>query len=218
MEASSRKVRTRAGKRSDGRSADRRGTARTRLLDAATGVFAERGYHAATVDQIVEAAGVTKGALYAHFASKQALFVGLLEERVDRPVRALMALTETAPADTATAEAVGTGLATLVEEQREPVLLAYEFWALAIRDRAVAGRYRRWLADLTSALARALTARHRATGVPLTMDAELLAAGIIGLAHGLVMRQLAVGTGPGARDMGDMLDLLYDGLVHRAGR
>src|SRR4051812_43832601 len=134
MEASSRKVRTRARKRSDGRSADRRGTARTRLLDAATRVFAERGYHAATVDQIVEAAGVTKGALYAHFASKQALLGALLGERVDPPARAPRAPTETAPADTATAEAVGTGLATLVEEQREPVLLAYEFWALAIRD------------------------------------------------------------------------------------
>src|SRR5689334_5470100 len=65
--------------RTDGRSSARRGTARERLLDAASTLFAERGYHAASVDQIVAAAGVTKGALYGHFASKQELFVGLLE-------------------------------------------------------------------------------------------------------------------------------------------
>src|ERR1044071_3424718 len=71
---------------SDGRRAARRGTARARLLDAAARVFARDGYHAASVDEIVKAAGVTKGAVYAHFTTKQELFLTLLEERIDRPV------------------------------------------------------------------------------------------------------------------------------------
>jgi AcrR family transcriptional regulator len=202
--------------RTDGRSSDRRGTARERVLDAAAKVFASRGYHAATVDEIVQAADLTKGALYAHFSSKQELFIQLLEERIDRPVRALLQITETAGAQASTAGAIGSGLATLLDQERDAVLLIFEFWAIAVREPEHAKRYEAWLASLTSALARALEARHQVTGVPLSFDSRLLASGVIGLAHGLAMRQLATGGRPGIELMGDMLDLLYDGLVQRA--
>lgn len=49
--------------------------ARTRLLDAALDVFRARGYAATTVDDLCEAAGVTKGAFFHHFQSKEALAV-----------------------------------------------------------------------------------------------------------------------------------------------
>ena len=46
---------------------------------AATRLFAERGYVATTVDDIVQAAGLTKPMLYRHFESKQELCIALLE-------------------------------------------------------------------------------------------------------------------------------------------
>ncbi|MBI4233862.1 MAG: TetR/AcrR family transcriptional regulator [Chloroflexi bacterium] len=52
---------------------------RERILDAATGVIAEKGYHEASMDEIVHASGTSKGALYFHFPSKQALFFALVE-------------------------------------------------------------------------------------------------------------------------------------------
>ncbi|MBI2255231.1 MAG: TetR/AcrR family transcriptional regulator [Proteobacteria bacterium] len=52
-----------------------RGEARTRLLDAAMMVIREQGYAASTVDDICRAAGVTKGAFFHHFASKEELAV-----------------------------------------------------------------------------------------------------------------------------------------------
>jgi AcrR family transcriptional regulator len=180
-------------------------------------VFARDGYHAASVDEIVKTAGVTKGAVYAHFAGKQELFLTLLEERIDRPVRALMSVTETADAATATAATIGEGLSALVGKQREAVLLTFEFWALAVRDPAVGKRYDAWLSSLSAALARALESRHETTGVPLTVPADNLAAGIIAIAQGLAMRQLAGVRSPGAELTTEMLDLLYDGLRHRAG-
>jgi TetR/AcrR family transcriptional regulator, transcriptional repressor for nem operon len=47
--------------------------ARTRLLDAALGVIRAKGYAATTVEELCRAAGVTKGAFFHHFPSKEAL-------------------------------------------------------------------------------------------------------------------------------------------------
>src|SRR3546814_14229633 len=47
------------------------GNARIRLLDVALRVIREKGYHATTVDELCAAAGVTKGAFFHHFKSKE---------------------------------------------------------------------------------------------------------------------------------------------------
>ena len=62
---------------------------RGELLDAAAKVFSERGYEGASVAEIAERAGRTTGAIYAHFPTKEALFLALLAERYARaPYRA----------------------------------------------------------------------------------------------------------------------------------
>ncbi|MFI9244776.1 ScbR family autoregulator-binding transcription factor [Streptomyces sp. NPDC053086] len=55
---------------------------RRAVLEAAAAVFAERGYAAATINEILKRAGVTKGALYFHFESKAALARGVLQEQL----------------------------------------------------------------------------------------------------------------------------------------
>ncbi len=57
----------------------RRGRTRERLLDAAYDVFAEHGVHVATVEQITERAGFTRGAFYSNFTTKEELFFALME-------------------------------------------------------------------------------------------------------------------------------------------
>jgi AcrR family transcriptional regulator len=53
---------------------------RTGLLDAARALFAERGYAGVGTEEIVRAAGVTRGALYHQFADKRALFSAVFEQ------------------------------------------------------------------------------------------------------------------------------------------
>ncbi|MFK7800532.1 MAG: TetR/AcrR family transcriptional regulator [Anaerolineae bacterium] len=50
----------------------------TRILDAAANLFVHYGYDKTTVSDIAKAAGVSKGAIYLHYDSKDALFEGLL--------------------------------------------------------------------------------------------------------------------------------------------
>ena len=54
---------------------------REHILDQALALFAARGYDAVGVQQVVEAAGLTKPTLYHYFGSKKGLFEALMEER-----------------------------------------------------------------------------------------------------------------------------------------
>lgn len=51
---------------------------RERILRAAADVFRQHGYHAAGLDKVMEAAGLTAGAFYSHFPSKEALLAEVL--------------------------------------------------------------------------------------------------------------------------------------------
>ncbi len=53
---------------------------RRQLLDTARAVFAERGFHSTSMNDIADAAGVTKPVLYQHFSSKRDLFREVLED------------------------------------------------------------------------------------------------------------------------------------------
>ena len=53
------------------------------ILEAAKAVFFERGFHAATMDQIAEAAELSKGSLYLYFSSKEELYVSILVEGLE---------------------------------------------------------------------------------------------------------------------------------------
>jgi AcrR family transcriptional regulator len=192
-----------ASRRRDGRHAELRGTARERLLDAALAELPER-------------AGLTRGAIYWNFQSKQELFLALLEERVDGPALELMRFTETAPVDTPTAGAVSEGLVRLVREQGDLIMLLFEHWALAVRDPKLRPAFNKRQKLLRKALAQALEARHATTGVALTYPAEQLATAILALANGLAMNALAEPDAVSDQLLGEILDLLYDGLAARA--
>src|SRR5436309_2296493 len=72
----------------------RRAMTRRHLLDAAAIVFAEQGFHGATLDQVAATAGFTKGAVYSNFASKDDLFLELLDDRISRQLAVLVEVME----------------------------------------------------------------------------------------------------------------------------
>src|SRR6476620_7965343 len=68
-------------------SEEKKAQTRERLLDAASTVFARKGFAATSIDEIAEAAGVTKGAVYSNFDSKEHLVRTVLDERLERRFR-----------------------------------------------------------------------------------------------------------------------------------
>lgn len=61
---------------------ERRARTRGQLLEAAARVYARRGFESATLDEVAEEAGFTKGAVYDHFGSKEKLLFALLDEHL----------------------------------------------------------------------------------------------------------------------------------------
>jgi AcrR family transcriptional regulator len=82
------------------------------MLDAAVAVFSRRGYHAAGVDEIAEAAGISKPMVYAYLGTKEELFVACLRREATRLLQAVLdasAEEAGAPAEGAGAPAEGAG-------------------------------------------------------------------------------------------------------------
>jgi AcrR family transcriptional regulator len=141
-----------------GRRDEQRARTRSELLDAAARVFGARGFHAASVDQVAEAAGYTKGAVYSNFASKEELFLELLDRHLDEAIGALEQLVfDVAPEDRAERFVAQQDRMSVLD--RGWFLLEAEFLLYAarneqVRDR-VAARQRRTHDRIT-----ALTRRH----------------------------------------------------------
>lgn len=77
----------------------RRQQTRNYLLQAAAEVFAARGFHGASLDEVAATAGFTKGAVYSNFKSKEDLFLALLESHWEMQMREVRARLEASDAD-----------------------------------------------------------------------------------------------------------------------
>jgi AcrR family transcriptional regulator len=71
---------------------ERRALTRTRLLDSAEEVFAERGFHGTSLEEVAERAGYTRGAVYWNFSDKDELFAGVIERRSQERITAIAEL------------------------------------------------------------------------------------------------------------------------------
>jgi AcrR family transcriptional regulator len=113
---------------------ERKARTRAEILDAARAVFLREGFHGASLDEIAQEAGYTKGAVYSSFASKGELFLALLDERFEWRIAESLQAARVAP----TLEAAMRANARMImlTAQREPTWdpLLIEFWTHASRD------------------------------------------------------------------------------------
>jgi AcrR family transcriptional regulator len=164
---------------------------RADLVAAAYEVFGERGFHGASLEDISLAAGYTTGAVYSRFGSKDALFLAVLDDHIERRLRVYLEVADAAPDFESACRELGR--AAVAAGRKEPgwTPLLMEFWMHAARREdlraAVQERNERQIDVLAGRLG-AIAAREGIT--PRRPVAEILRA-VTALARGLGLeRQL----------------------------
>jgi AcrR family transcriptional regulator len=92
---------------------------RDHLVEIATRLFAEQGYEDTSIEDVLSAAGVSRGALYHHFAGKEALFEAALKRIEDRMTSALLEIIGGAPSATAALHSAALGW---IDQAGDPVV------------------------------------------------------------------------------------------------
>lgn len=115
--------------------AEARAQTRRRLLDAAAETFARKGYDAASVEEIAEAAGYSVGAVYSNFSSKEQLFSELRSERAALRLDEVADALRSAQGDPGGPFAkLSRQLVEVADKNIEVAALHTEFWLHAIRN------------------------------------------------------------------------------------
>lgn len=162
---------------------------RRRLLSAAETLFAERGIHRTSLDEIAAEAGLTKGAIYANFEGKDGLLAAILEHRMsDQATHSA-----TGHEDTATVPGWLRHLGDSYEsnisqpEVRRFALAFVEFWLYTMRTPTAGDALVQWLRTVREANAKEIMER---TGGEPPLPAGQLAALVLALDIGVGLQHL----------------------------
>ena len=185
----------------------RRDEVRTGVLAAAATVFAQRGFAGATIDEIAAAAGFTKGAVYSNFASKDELFLALMDAEVSARVGRVLA---DPPTNQQAAVAIGDRLAQFSTEQPDWQLLFLEFWLRAVREPAVREQFVAHRRALRASIAEAIREAFAGDQGTWAWSAEELTVLALALSNGLAIETLADPAGIPDGLLGRVLDRLVD--------
>jgi AcrR family transcriptional regulator len=167
--------------------------ARTRrdLIAAAATVFARRGYHRATIEEIAAEAGMTSGAIYSNFKGKEELFLAIADEQVASRVAEIEAVGDVAEGQgDAGAEAADQFRAFLEGDPDWP-LLFYEFWSISVRDPDLQDELAKRRDAIRDALADTLERVAAEHGFDLRFPAPALATAIAASLNGLAFERAA---------------------------
>jgi AcrR family transcriptional regulator len=202
--------------------AERREETRAQLLAAAARVFAERGFHATSLDAIAEEAGFSRGAVYYNFADKEELFLELLDRRCAeraQDLREVFAQTEAADVEATSRQAQLAAEHALEAMTGDPEwrALYLEFLAHAARDAAFRRRFSERTDEMRGALEDVVVERARPVADALGMEPEQLAVVIDALGIGLWAHHMLHGPRAVPPDLfSKSLAIIVDGIVARA--
>jgi AcrR family transcriptional regulator len=163
---------------------------RAELFAAARRVFLAKGYHAATLEQIADEAGFSKGVVYSRFASKADMFLALLEARIAERAG------QNAKAASRLAGSGDFGALLDLAQRAERAapgwrLLVTEFRIHAARDPELNRRYAAVHARTVEGIARVLVTTSEGDGETLPSPPRQLAEFLLAIEAGIALEQAA---------------------------
>jgi AcrR family transcriptional regulator len=187
------------------------------LMQSAAKVFARRGLQQASIDEVAQDAGYTKGAFYANFKSKEELFLAMLDERFEQKIRELEALMARGGTLEDQARAAGAEFTEYLAADPEWQRLFFEFAAYAARNedfrQELTTRYR----SLRERIAELLRARAAELGLEPPVPAEQVALMTFAMANGFALERLLEPEAVPDDLHGTMLAIFFTGLQAMAG-
>lgn len=160
---------------------------RTKIMESAIKLFSTHGFNKASVDDICEEAGISKGAFYHHFKSKQELFLALLDGWLQAIDSAIEASKDMTAPETFTQMTVA--FPYIFETAGNGLPMFLEFWLQASRDKKIwdasIAPYRRYHKYFTSLIKKGVD-----EGSFIEVDPELTSRMIVSTAMGLLLQSL----------------------------
>ena len=159
---------------------------KNQILEAAIAVFARLGFRAARMDDVAEQAGLSKGALYLYYKSKDAIIAALLQRLFAQEFKQLQALVESESKGLVVEQllTLTRQFAAMMQWMGRLMPIAFEFYAIAGRDKEVRQFLKEYFRDYRRLLAR-LIERGIAQGEFRNIDAEATAITLTALFEGL---------------------------------
>lgn len=180
---------------------------RNQIMISGLEVFAEKGFHLASMDDIAERAGVSKPILYQHFSSKQDFYLGVLDERVDYLVQHITESIDAAVGNKNRLEAAIACYFKLVDDADHGFRLIFE------SDFTMNNEVRARVEDVVSQVSRVVgTEVANQTGKSIG-EANILAGGLCGMAQAAAWRWLRLGRPIAMEEaISQTLELAWNGL------
>lgn len=157
---------------------------RAQLLGAAREVFVSQGYHAAAMDDIADAAGVSKPVLYQHFPSKLELYLALLDAGAQQLVATIQQSLDTTRDNSQRVRAAVAGYFSFIDDSAEFFRLLFE--GDLVNDDEVLARVQS-ADDRCADLLAGVICEDTGLSYP---EGRLLAFGLMGMAHTAARRWL----------------------------
>jgi TetR/AcrR family transcriptional regulator, transcriptional repressor of aconitase len=163
---------------------------RTQILDAAMICFARAGFHRTTMQDIVQQAELSPGAIYLYFSSKEEIIVALADERHHSEQKVIAQTCEGNETQTALKLLGQEFLGKLqTSEQRMRRRLGIQIWAEALSSDRLLALMRRGVDEPRKLLSEMIRSAQCRGDFPATLDPDALARIMIALFHGFVLQQ-----------------------------
>lgn len=161
----------------------RRELTRTALLEAAADVFARRGFHGASLEEIAETAGFTRGAIYKNFDNKEEMFLAVIDRRIEAQLAAFSTAFEQG-VDATDTDRVSEHWHRIMVSDPEWLALTLEFRLYALRNPEVRERWVAHQRGFKKALVGFIEQQLAAQGLTLSIPGEKLAGIVLPASQG----------------------------------
>jgi AcrR family transcriptional regulator len=185
---------------------------RTCLMSAAAKVFAKRGLQQASIDEVSEEAGYTKGAFYANFKNKEELFLAMLDERFAERLEEIERAVGGDAAPEESARQAGDDFTRAVLADPEWERLFFEFTAYAARNDDFRQEFVTRERALRARVTEAYRERAERDGIEVPLPVERISLMTFAMAKGVALEKLLDPETVDDELYGTMLMIFFTGL------